>query len=70
MLSISFVRMIMKPAGIIKEFDKLGRIVIPKDMQDLFRLNSAVEIVITSEGILLRNPKFVLTEINKTKREN
>lgn len=52
-------------AGIIKGFDKLGRIVIPKDMRSVFELDDCVEIVMIKDGILLRNPKYILVEINK-----
>ena len=57
----------MKAVGIIKEIDKLGRIVIPKEMRSLFGLDAFVEIIATDEGILLRNPKYVLTEIKGEK---
>lgn len=46
--------------GIIKDIDNIGRIVIPKEMRDLFNLKDEVEIVITEEGVLLRNPKYKL----------
>ena len=52
----------MKIVGIIKEFDKLGRIVIPKEMRDLFNFSKEVEVVVTDQGVLLRNPKFILVE--------
>ena len=52
----------MQNVGIIKEFDKLGRIVIPKEMREMFKLSGEVEVVPTSEGVLLRNPKYVLIE--------
>ena len=50
----------MTDAGVVKEIDKLGRIVIPKDIRELFNLSSEVEIVVTNEGVLLRNPKYEL----------
>ena len=34
----------MKIIGIIKEFDKLGRIVIPKELRERYELNNKVEI--------------------------
>ena len=52
----------MKEVGIVKEFDNLGRIVIPKEMRDLFGLSKKVEVVVTQEGVLLRNPKYILVE--------
>jgi len=50
--------------GIIKEFDKLGRIVIPKELRDRYGLWGKVEIVATQNGILIQNPQYVLTERN------
>ena len=47
--------------GIIRRFDDLGRIVIPKEIRRKFKINAGepVEISITEEGILLKpyNPK-------------
>ncbi len=42
--------------GIIKEIDQLGRLVIPKEMRKRFHLDKEVEFLLTTEGILLRNP--------------
>ena len=50
----------MEAIGIIKEFDALGRLVIPKDMRDRFSLDGKVELVVTEEGVLLRSPAYVL----------
>ena len=49
--------------GIIREFDKLGRLVIPKEMRVLFNFEKDVEIVITEEGVLLRKPQYKLVKI-------
>ena len=61
----------MENVGIKKEIDKLGRICIPKDMRDLFKLEAEVELQITTEGILLKNPEYVLVkkESNKNRTE-
>lgn len=48
--------------GVNKEIDALGRLVIPKEMRDRFGLDGIVELVITEEGVLVRNPRFVLVE--------
>lgn len=48
--------------GVIKELDNLGRIVIPKEMRTLFMLEKEVEIVVTEEGLLIRNPMYKLVE--------
>lgn len=49
------------PRGIIRRFDDLGRIVIPKEIRRKFKINvgEPVEIYITEEGILLKpyNPE-------------
>ena len=44
------------PRGIIRRFDDLGRIVIPKEIRRKFKINAGepVEIYITEEGILLK----------------
>ena len=55
--------------GVIKEIDKLGRIVIPKEMRDRFALSEKVEVTITEEGILIRNPAYILVKISSTERE-
>ena len=52
----------MDKVGVIKEIDSLGRIVIPKEMRLLFDLNGEVEIVLTTEGLLIRNPRYKLVE--------
>lgn len=42
--------------GIIRRFDDLGRIVIPKEIRRKFKINAGepVRIYITEEGILLK----------------
>ena len=47
--------------GIIKKFDTLGRLVIPKELRKRYNLLNEVEIVATEEGILLRAPKCIFT---------
>ena len=48
--------------GIIKEFDKLGRIVIPKELRERYGFWGEAEIVATKNGVLRQSPKYVLTE--------
>lgn len=50
--------------GIKKELDALGRLVIPKEIRERFKLTDEVELIITTEGVLLRNPRYELSEIN------
>ena len=52
----------MDKVGVKKEIDKLGRIVIPKEMRSLFNLQNEVELQITKEGILLKNPEYILVK--------
>ena len=46
--------------GIAKEIDRLGRLVIPKDIRDRLGIKSEVEMVMTAEGLLLRSPELKL----------
>ena len=50
----------MSKIGIIKEFDKLGRIVIPKEIRERYGLYGKVEIVTTKDGILLKSTEYEL----------
>ena len=59
----------METIGIKKEIDKLGRICIPKEMRLLFNLENEVELKVTDEGILIRNPEYVLVRKNPEKQE-
>ena len=51
--------------GIIKEVDRLGRIVIPKEFRERFGLNESVELVATEYGILLKSPNYKLVKVEK-----
>ena len=55
----------MDKIGIFKVFDKLGRIVIPKELRERYGLTESVEIVATKEGILLKSQDYVLVEKKK-----
>lgn len=54
--------------GIIKEIDKLGRIVIPKEFRERLNFENNVEIVLTENGILIRNPEYVLVRNPSTNK--
>ncbi len=43
----------------------MGRIVIPKELRERFELNDNIEIVATSEGVLLKNPDYILVRKEK-----
>ncbi len=55
----------MNKIGIIKEIDNLGRLVIPKETRETFKLDKSVEIIVTTEGILIRNPEYEIIEKSK-----
>ena len=52
----------MEKIGVKKEIDKLGRICIPKEMRRLFNLENEVELQVTNEGVLLKNPEYILVK--------
>ena len=54
-----------RQVGVIKEFDKLGRLVIPKELRDRYALDNKVEIVATENGVLIRSPEYVLVKKEK-----
>ena len=59
----------MKGIGVLKEIDRLGRIVIPKELRDRYFLESEVEIIATTDGVLIKNPEYSLAKIDKPKRD-
>ena len=60
----------MKKIGIIRDVDKLGRICIPKEMRNMYNLNEPVEILATTEGVLIRNPEYILGKIETTSKND
>ena len=56
----------MNKIGVIKEFDKLSRIVIPKELRDRYGLEKEVEIIATEEGVLIRKPGYKLVKIQSS----
>ena len=52
----------MNDAGMIKNIDRVGRIVIPKELRERYALKDKVEIVATKEGILIKNPDYFLSK--------
>ena len=59
----------MKGIGVLKEIDRLGRIVIPKELRERYFLESEVEIIATTDGVLIKNPEYSLVKIDKPKRD-
>ena len=58
-----------KNVGVIKEIDNLGRIVIPKEFRRRLGLGENVEVVLTDNGVLIRNPKYKLVEIELSEED-
>lgn len=54
----------MNEFGVLKEFDKLGRIVIPKELRERYGLNGSVEIIAVKDGVLIKSPEYVLIKKN------
>ena len=52
----------MDVIGIKKQIDKLGRISIPIEMRKLLKLDNEVELRLTREGILIKNPEYILVK--------
>ncbi len=53
--------------GIIREIDKNGRVVIPKEMRERVFLNESVEILLTDNGVLVRNAEYDLVKVKREK---
>jgi len=45
----------MRPAGVVRKVDQLGRIVLPKSLRKRYKMNEGdpVEILVTGDNILL-----------------
>ncbi len=59
----------MGEIGIKREIDKLGRIVIPKEMRERLFLEKDVEILLTDEGVLVRNAEYDIVKVKRIKDE-
>ncbi len=55
----------MEDLGIIKGIDSLGRMVVPKEFRERLSLQGQVELVVTQNGLLIRNPSYRLIKINE-----
>ena len=53
--------------GVLKEIDSLGRLVIPKEMRETLKLERNVELIVTKERILIRNPQYILVKKSSDK---
>ncbi len=55
----------MDKIGVLIKIDKLGRIVIPIEIRKRYNLNGEMELITTEDGVLIRNPEYVLTKRTK-----
>ena len=53
--------------GMIIKVDNLGRIVIPKEYREFYHIekNGTVSLIDTVDGLLIRNPKYKVVEIEQ-----
>ena len=51
--------------GIVKKIDNLGRVVVPIQLRTLFGFDKYVEVIANEEGVLIRNPEYVLVKKEK-----
>jgi len=58
----------MKEIGIVRCIDKLGRLVIPKEIRKMYRLDKEVEIIPTESGVIIRNPDYTVEVKEKIKK--
>ena len=65
MLHTRRISIMNEKVGIIKEIDNLGRIVIPKEIRERLSFDKKVEIIVTKEGALVRNPEYMLVKAEK-----
>ena len=49
----------MEGVGAIRGMDSLGRVVIPRELRDLYKLEGQVEVVPTADGTWNKNPQDV-----------
>ena len=51
--------------GIVREIDPVGRLLIPKEIRDRLKFDDKVELVITPEGLIIRNSEYKLVKIEE-----
>ena len=64
------MKTVSENVGVIKEIDRLGRIVIPKEFRERLNLEKEVEVVLTECGVFIRNSKYKLIETPETNLPN
>jgi len=55
----------MNEIGFLKEIDSLGRIVIPKELRQRYKLTDKVEVIPTKHGVLIKKQEYFLTRKTK-----
>lgn len=55
----------MTNIGMRRNIDRIGRIVIPKELRDFFKIDegTSMEVIGTNEGILIRFPEYEIIKI-------
>ena len=60
----------MERIGVVKEIDSLGRICIPKEMRKLYKIENEVQLIVTEEGILIKNTEYILVKKEEIKKDS
>lgn len=58
----------MEEIGITKEIDDLGRLQIPKEIRKRLGLEKNVTLIVTSEGLLVKNDAYRLIKVSKEEK--
>ena len=51
--------------GVTREVDNVGRLVIPEEIRECLRLQGTVELIVTQEGLLIRNREYKMVKIKE-----
>ena len=52
----------MEKIGVVKDIDELGRLQIPIEIRKRLGLNKHVELILTTEGLLIRSREYHLVK--------
>ena len=58
----------MEEIGITKEIDDLGRLQIPKEIRKRLGLEKNVTLIVTSEGLLVKNDAYRLVKVSEKEK--
>ena len=58
----------MEEIGITKEIDDLGRLQIPKEIRKRLGLEKNVTLIVTSEGLLVKNDAYRPVKVSKEEK--